>query len=472
MRRPPSLALRLTLLFGIAAVIVFSAFGWIIGRSIENHFEAEDSKELQVIVDAVQRALAAARPDTGLALLERRFEDILAGHHGASLYIAALDGDVTYASPGPDLAVIAREVDGDHGNGLVSQWTDADHTYRVLLQPMSKSPPANSQRYTVTVAVPIDHHLSFLDSFRRTLWLLVAIAVAVMGLMGWIAVRQGHAPLHDIVARIRRISANQLDTRLSPETVPAELTDLAASFNEMLERMEEAFQRLWNYSADIAHELRTPVTNLMTQTQVALSQARTIDQYREILYSNSEEYERMAQMIGDMLFLAKADNGLYELNTTDIDLAQEVQELFDYYEAWAEERGVSLVLDGDATVAGDKLMLRRALGNLLSNAIRHTPSGQTVHVYLERSDGDEVIIAVENPGPTIPPEHIPRLFERFYRVDASRQRSGDGAGLGLAIVKSIVDVHRGTITVISVESRTQFRITLPASPTRSIENYL
>ncbi|MFN2337811.1 MAG: heavy metal sensor histidine kinase [Gammaproteobacteria bacterium] len=251
-------------------------------------------------------------------------------------------------------------------------------------------------------------------------------------------------------------------TQIPPGSLPVELADLALSFNEMLGRIEDAFVRLSNFSADIAHELRTPVAALMTQTQVALSSKRSEDEYRRILYSNLEEYERLAQMTGDMLFLAQADHGLSRLNVCKLNLEEEVRALFDYYEAWAEEHGVTLELGGSATMMGDQLMLRRALGNLLSNAIRHTPSGQTVSVHLAPTAGGEVEILVENPG-TIPPEHISRLFDRFYRADPSRQRSGEGAGLGLAIVKSIIEAHGGTIEATSDAGRIRFRIRLPAS---------
>jgi len=172
----------------------------------------------------------------------------------------------------------------------------------------------------------------------------------------------------------------------------------------------------------------------------------------------------MAQMISDMLFLAKADNHLYEPNVVGIDLASEVHNLFDYYEAWADECGVSLHLSGEGTIQGDKLMIRRAISNLLSNAIRYTPKANTVNVILESSKRDCLAIVIENPGPDIAPEHLSRLFDRFYRVDSSRQRSREGAGLGLAIVKSIVDVHGGTIEVSSTNGITRFRIILPKKP--------
>lgn len=461
MRQPPSLTLRLTLLFAIAAAIVLTGFGWIIERSIERHFAIEDSAELESVAHAVSQTLTNYDETSNpIIALAQRFNDVLVGHHGTVLHITRSDGHILFISPGgPDLSSLNQTAFDNNDNEKIRYWSDDKHTYRVLTRRLAEN-TTTQHYYTMSVAVAINSHLRFLDHFRLTLWLMVASGTVLMGLMGWIAVRRGHAPLHNIVTQIHRISANELNTRLSPETVPRELTDLANSFNDMLARMEEAFQRLSNFSADIAHELRTPVTSLLTQTQVALSQSRSNDEYREILYSNIEEYERMAQMIGDMLFLAKADNGQYQLNRTDVDLAKEVQDLFEYYEAWAEERGVTLALHGNVTMLADRLMLQRVLSNLLSNAIRHTPSGNTMHVRLEQRPGQTIFISVENPGPVIPAEHIPRLFNRFHRVDASRHRSDEGAGLGLAIAKSIIDIHGGTIEVESTEKCTQFRVIL------------
>ncbi len=461
MRRPLSLARRLTLLFGIAAAIVFPIFGWVISQSTANHFVEGDSDELEVIVRAVQDVLSRTNAADEFNLLEQRLVDILVGHHDASLYIAGQDGRLVYASPKPDLASIAQAPHGDVEGSTIRRWNDTHHSYRVLIQLVDKGAKGDDKAYTVVAAVPIDRHLRFLASFRRSLWLTIAGSIVLMSLMGWIAVQQGHAPLRDIVARMRRISANELNTRLSPEAVPSELAELAVSFNELLQRVDEAFHRLSDFNADIAHELRTPVANLMTQTQVALSRTRTIDEYREILYSNVEEYERMGQMVSDMLFLAQADNRQQKRSVVALDLGKEVRALFDFYEGWAEERGVKLALAGDASVSGDRLMLQRALGNLLSNAIRHTPAGGTVRVELNTSKEGEIGIVIENPGTNIPPEHLPRLLDRFYRIDSSRQLGDEGVGLGLAIVKSIVNAHDGKIDVVSTEGMTRFTITLP-----------
>jgi two-component system heavy metal sensor histidine kinase CusS len=229
-----------------------------------------------------------------------------------------------------------------------------------------------------------------------------------------------------------------------------------------LSRLEDSFRRLSEFSSDLAHELRTPIANMMTQTQVALSRARPADEYREVLYSISEEFDRLARMISDMLFLAKADNGQIVPRSAAVDLANEVRELFEFYDALAEDRGVGMALIGEGTVGGERLMIRRAISNLLSNAINHTPRGGRINVRIEEADGGKVRLAVENTGDGIAAEHLPRLFDRFYRIDPSRHRSTEGAGLGLAITKSIARAHRGTVNAYSADGLTRIEILFPA----------
>ena len=458
--RPLSLTTRLTLLFAVAAAVVFPVFGWVIGEAMEDHFEEGDTAELSVIADAVQAALAGARSVSDLSSIERRFDDILIGHHSASLHIADEDGTIVYSSSRhPDLGGLAHTMPAASERDIIEVVSEGGNTYRVLARGVGGA-TSLPDAHRIVVATPIDYHLTFLAEFRRTLWLMVVSGIVVVSAMGWIAVRQGHAPLREIVSRMRRVSASEGAESIPPESVPRELGDLAASFNDMLRRVDDSFRRLENFNADIAHELRTPITNLMTQTQVSLSRVRTVEEYREILYSNMEEYERMAQMVGDMLFLAQQENGAGLRESVEVDLAAEIARLFDYYEGWAEERSVSLSLEGAACCAGDRRLLQRALANLLSNAIRHTPAGGTVRVLLGAREGG-VDVAVENPGAPIPPEDLPHVFDRFFRVDPSRQRRGEGAGLGLAIVRSIVDAHGGTIDAKSDSTGTRFRIVLP-----------
>src|SRR5665811_1555660 len=184
----------------------------------------------------------------------------------------------------------------------------------------------------VTVATDIVHHQAFFRSFLQTLWLFVAGAAALTGLLGWAVARRGLGPLRAMREQAQVVTAQQLSYRLPVESAPLELAELAQSLNDMLARLEEAFRRLSDFSSDIAHELRTPVTNLMTQTQVALSRTRSAEEYRSILESNAEEFEHMGRMISDMLLLAKAENGLVVPSRETVNLATQVRALFDYYD--------------------------------------------------------------------------------------------------------------------------------------------
>ncbi|MNZ85323.1 Sensor kinase CusS [compost metagenome] len=228
----------------------------------------------------------------------------------------------------------------------------------------------------------------------------------------------------------------------------------------MLERLDDAFVRLSNFSADIAHELRTPLTQLMTHTEVVLSRARSLEEYQDALYGNLEDLKQMARMIDDMLFLAKADNGLIMPEHKPLALHALAEQLLDYYRLLAEDRNITLQLDGTGMIDGDAGMLRRALSNLLSNALRYTPAGGCIRVGIA-SSGRQVLLGVENPGPGIPPEHLGRLFDRFYRADPAR-REGGNAGLGLAITRSIVEAHRGSIRCESAHGLTRFELAFPA----------
>jgi len=285
---------------------------------------------------------------------------------------------------------------------------------------------------------------------------------------GWSQVAsRGLLPLHAMRERAALVTARSLDQRLPADAVPTELAELATTLNEMLARLEEAFVRLSDFSSDIAHELRTPISNLMTQTQVALSRSRSAEEYRTILESNAEEYEHMARMIADMLLLAKADNGLAVPHKEVIDLAVEFRALFDYYDAVAEEKFVGFSLNGNSHISADKHMLRRALGNLLSNAIRHAHHHTSIDVFIQDAT-EGVEIRMDNTGDIIPSEYLDRIFERFFRIDSSRQRSGEGTGLGLAITKSIVEAHGGTISATSSGVKTALTIRLPRSLQGSI----
>lgn len=464
MIRPQSITLRLALFFSSASTVVLLAIGYWIGAMVETHFEEQDLHEFEGKLTLIRHVLSKAQSPGDLAVAAQRIEEALVGHHGLAVAVDTGDRRTLFATP--DAALLAPLLEAQAtpapaGPSRPVVWSWEGRAYRGLLATVPTGMPQGTP-VSVALALDIGHHLEFLASFRKRLWLAVVGCILLTALLGWVAARRGLAPVRDMAGIAHGISASRLGNRLPLDAVPEELTQLASAFNDMLGRLEDSFRRLSDFSSDLAHELRTPISNLMTQTQVALSKARSADEYREVLYSNLEEYDRLARMIGDMLFLAKADNGLIVPRSEPIDLAHEVRQLFEFYEALSEEQGVSLALVGEAAVQGDRLMLRRALGNLLSNALRHTPRKGVIEVRIDRPAPGKIRLTIENPGETIPPEHLPRLFDRFYRADASRHRSHEGAGLGLAITRSIVEAHGGTITVVSENGLTRFEMAFPA----------
>ena len=463
--RRPSLTLRLTLLFGTASTAVLVVLGYLVGMSVQAHFVEMDRDELLGKVELVRHTLGKIRTAQDLASLGGRMDDALIGHPHLGVRISTPDGDLLYASA--EVAFPAEEFPLKLAEGLptspnIATWRHGSHAFRGTM----KSVPtayADLPRANVAVAVSIDHHVAFLEAFIRSLWISIAAGALLTAVLGWVAARRGLSPVRQMTAVAGSISASRLHDRLRVESLPDELVDLATAFNGMLARLEDSFRRLSEFSSDLAHEFKTPLSNVMTQTEVALSRSRSADEYREVLYSSLEECDRLARTVSDMLFLAKADHGQVIPSVERIDLAKEVRELFDFYDAFVEERGVTLACAGEGCVDGDRLMLRRALGNLLSNAIAHTAPGGRVAVHIESRPAGGVSIRVENPGEPIPAEHLPRLFDRFYRVDPARQRTSGGAGLGLAITKSIVTAHGGAISATSVGGLTSFEITLPAA---------
>lgn len=452
--------MRLTLLFVAGSGLVLLTLGWLIGNSIERHFEQQDHDALSGKLMLVQHEIERIASPQDLQRLPAQLGDALIGHYDLGIQVLGLQKEVLLTSP--NIAFPSdwlSHVKKRPAPSLLT-WSQDGHSYRGLVASIPTAvtawPPLS-----VAVAIDIEHYQEFMHAFMQTLWLFVAGSTLATGLVGWFAASRGLAPLRAMRERAALVTARKLDQRLPTDAVPAELSDLATTLNEMLARLEEAFHRLSDFSSDLAHELRSPISNLMTQTQVSLSRPRDAAGYREILESNAEEFERLARMISDMLFLAKSENGLAIAQSEQVDLAREVRSLFEFYEALADEKNIHLQLAGDSIVCAGRLMLRRALSNLLSNAIRYTPTDGNVTVTIMPKKTD-IVLTVENSGETIPPQHLARLFERFYRAEPSRQHAGgEGTGLGLAITQAIVRAHHGQVAVSSEAGHTRFSIRLP-----------
>lgn len=461
LKHPASITLRLTALFSLASSVVLLLLGYLIGGAVEQHFVEQDMAVLTGKLDLTRHALEKVRSENDLISIPQQLDDSLVGHQGLAVVVVAPDGQKLFATSGAEFpqALLDKPVSADSLRPVF--WTTAGNIPFRGLAVLAKTGIRDAPPAIIAVATDISHHEHFMNSFRITLWSFVVLAALLTGFLGWVAVRRGLHPLHAMRSKAEGITAQKLDDRLDVESVPLELMDLAETLNAMLSRLEDSFRRLSDFSSDLAHELRTPVSNLLTQTQVTLSRPRTPDDYRDVLVSNVEEFERLSRMIADMLFIAKADEGRIVPSREKIELERVAEDMIDFYRLIADEKGVSLSRSGAAQVIGDPLMMRRAIGNLLSNAIRHSPSGEVVRIAIEPGDTGRIRIIVTNSGETIPPAHLPRLFDRFYRVDPSRHWQGTHSGLGLAIVKSIVEAHGGEVSVVSAAGKTSFAMVIP-----------
>lgn len=446
-----SLSGRLALLFAACTAAVSLVAGVLFSGASEAHFIELDQQLLDSKLIALRSVLQDARQAGDFPRLQARLHNELSRQPDLALRIHAADGQLWFDSA-PSLPVAPTNTPGLHS---LIQGDTAYRIYEVALSPGRSDSPQ------LTLLLDITHHQHFLQRMQHLIWLTVGLSALATALLGAWAARSGLRPLRRMSAVAAGVSASSLTQRLPQEHMPAELAELASSFNAMLGRLEESFQRLSAFSADIAHELRTPLSNLLTHTQVTLTRPRPLEDYREALHSNLEELQWMAQLVNDMLYLAKADHGLLSPRREALELAQEADMLLEFYAPLAEDAQIELIREGHAGFAGDRSMLRRALSNLLDNALRFTPAGGSIKVRINDS-AQRVSLSIENSGEGIAQEALPRLFDRFYRADpARREGSSEHAGLGLAITQSIIRAHGGQIRCESAAGWTRFVIELP-----------
>jgi two-component system, OmpR family, heavy metal sensor histidine kinase CusS len=325
------------------------------------------------------------------------------------------------------------------------------------------TPPMHND--TVQIAIDVSQEEGLLARYRFWFWAVLLAAAVLFPLVGYGIARHGIRPVEEIAATARRITSTNLRERIAAEGYPSELASLAGTFNEMLERLEESFERISRFSADIAHDLRTPVNNIRGEAEVALARARTADEYRDVLESFLEESVRLSELIGDLLFLARAESPLTELHRARVNVGELLTTVRDYYEASASNAGISLVAAAgtEPVIADlDRSLMLRAVSNLVANAIAHTPPGGTV-ALAAASEGPAIRIEVSDTGAGIPAAALPKVFDRFFRVDPSRSQASGGTGLGLAIVQSIMSLHGGSAEITSELARgTCVRLRIPA----------
>jgi len=451
-----SLTTRMSLMFMLAVTAVLTVAGVSFNRLSQHHFKMLDQEALNEKLHSTQRILGELKSIDQFGELKPELQALLGAHRNLTAVILDDDGRLLFADPGP---VNVPEEFLTTTNNNFWEWQNQEQMFRGLTAQAMVT--GRDKPLTVILIFDVTEHMFFFETLQRWFWIGLVISALVSAGLGWLVAGSGMRPIRQVTKVAASMSAKSLKERIPLASVPKELQQMVSSFNAMLSRLDDAFVRLSNFSADIAHELRTPVSNLMIHTEVVLSRKRDIEDYEDNLYSNLDDLKRMSRMIDDMLFLAKSDNGLIPHEDKPIDLLEVVEKLLEYYRLLADERGINLTVSGGGSVRGDVLMLHRAVSNLLSNALRYTPEGRTINVDIQQK-GTSTFVVVENPGETIAPEHLEKLFDRFYRADpARREGSPSNAGLGLSITRSIVEAHEGKIWCTSSNRKTAFHMEFP-----------
>ncbi|WP_176307883.1 heavy metal sensor histidine kinase [Burkholderia ambifaria] len=462
---PYSLLRRLTLAFAAVAALVFALTGAYLYRSLSAELTRRDDIE---IAGKLNQFLQLARSSGSTAALRADpavFHEVLLSHPGVYLgiYDAANRPLVEHTDEaGNTLAsVIARPRPADAAAMAASPFTCAPPGIGTSRCVRARATLPSGETIQVALARTATDRQSLLESYRVDIWLAAALGALLVGALGYAVASRGLRPVESLGRQTSRIEAHNLNARLDARGGPVELHELATSVNRMLDRLERAFVRLSQFSSDLAHDMRTPLANVISSSQVTLSRARTTEEYEALIDSNIEECERLQRMIENMLFLARTDNARQHLKTVELDAGAELRRLASYFQALADEAGVHLAVQGEAPVVADSTLFRRAVSNLASNALEHAQAGSTIELTVSTRPG-YAVVEVTNRGAAIPPEQIERIFERFYRIDSSRHGAARNAGLGLAIVKSIIELHRGKVEVESRDGRTTFALYFPA----------
>ena len=447
-----SIAWRLALAIALTCALVLSVVGVFLYRSLASELAFRDDQALLGRLEQVRALLHDSDSLEALQERPRLYQNML-GNVDSVLRVEREDGSPLIAinphqQPLPNVPAIAQ--------AQAPQRSDI-HTVDAMIVLAGVAQGPAGETLSVLVGKRLDEREHMLASYRLRLYAAVGLGALVAFGLGLLLLRRGLLPLRELAQSMRGIDPRSLDQRMPADAVPTELKEPVQALNAMLARLEDSFARLSQFSADLAHEIRTPLHNLLGSNSLALNQPRSPAEYQDVLASNIEEYERLNRMAENLMFLARAEHGQRPLHLQTLDLHEVGAELCDYFEALAEDRQLNIENQLTGSLVADQQLLQRALGNLLANAVRHAQAGSTLH--LQRRDDEAMCwVGVHNLGQPIATQHLDKLFDRFYRVDPSRAQPGDSGGLGLAIVQSIMHLHGGQVQVRSDAHGTLFEL--------------
>ena len=466
--RPWSLTSRLVGLQMLAMALLIGGALFFLLQTVKSHLDTDDREVVDQQVILLRKWLED--PNTQAAAIMKQISAPLGGRaYDHFFFVRILD---------PQGVVLHETVDPSAppprvfpAPGQPAAYWHVTNGLHFLMTSVRADVGANRQRVQLQVALDVTDDFTLVRQIRQSISIVFTLALLASAGLAFLITRSALRPIRALTESAARVQASQLDARLDETGWPVELTPLVSEFNAMLGRLDGSFRRLARFSSDLSHELRTPINNLRGEAEVALSRPRAVEDYRAVLESSLEEYARITRLIDTLLFIAKADHPESGLRRQHLDAAAECRAVAEFFEAASAECGLTLLVRGQASIYCDPMLFRRALSNLVDNALRHTPSGGHIDLTVRAGAGGGTEVEVSDSGTGIAAEHLPHVFERFYQAakqGADATAPVSGFGLGLAIVKSIMELHGGRVALAStLERGTTFSLYFPgpaASP--------
>ena len=442
---PTSIQASLSRWFALQTLVGLSAICAVIYALTAWSFQLKQESEFERHVELVVHLLNEPRTDSQQLVLKHKLDDFFRSHNDIGIVLYA-GGQTVYESKPAALSTRWR-------------WTSTD---------LRDNVPQLGTDPKLWLGVDGREDEKLLHRLGVTLLGVAVLGSMLVSLTGVLLVRRGLRPLQQLATQLATTGPEFANRRIDPGTYALELVPWIEQFNAVLARAEQAYQQLEAFNADVAHELRTPLANMIAEVEVELARPRTPEALQDALISNLEETRRLSTIVTDMLFLSKADRGATARRSEPVSLAAQALAVVEFHEAELEQTALQVQVHGDAMVCIDVSLVRRALSNLLSNAVRYATPATTIEIRIDAVE-DNVWLRVINSGLKIPEDALPHLFKRFFRVERSRSRSSAHHGLGLAIVAAIARMHGGATLARSANGRTEISFSVRQASAQELE---
>ena len=438
---PRSIASQLVLLFTLAAALLLSCGLGALYWNVVRHAFEEDN---EVLADKIAALRADLSTSGGLDVVAAQLKGVRPGER-ITYWVRVFNANDNILAETPGMGALVPASVFTNAK-RPKDFHASDRLFSLVTSELQ--PPTGRLLIQIAQDRTADEH--FTKQFAMLLTAVLALGVAASALIAWSVTKRGLRPLGEMTRALQRVGPTQLHERVAAVGWPRELQPLALAFDDMLARLEASFVRLSQFSADIAHELRTPIGNIRGEAEVALTRSRSTEEYREVIESTIAECQHLGQIVDNLLFLARTEAAEGHLHRTVFSGRAAIEKIAAFHELIAEEQQLTIRCDGETNFVADEILFSRAVNNLVENAIRHMSAGGAIDISIaDRNSSTEV--SVKDNGAGIAPEHLPKVFDRFYRADSSR--SSEGVGLGLSLVKSIMDLHGGTAAIESEPGR-------------------